>query len=334
VLEKNYTPSVDENSNGNKNNQKLNKNARKIIAFKMNKLCWVFTSILMMFPILLCETADDAEDAILVLGDSWGARIPEEFLVGICSLKDEEDGNRENIKSRHVTNIAVSGSTAAELAYGEDGKKAFANNRDYDYVWLSIGGIDVIGCIDDEETIASNILKVISDVIDSSNNAKLQILFIGYGYPMQGVSYCGKTVADFDDVYSTWIEAIQKSSYSERVKYVDIRSELVTARSSPLSDMQWFDDGIHLNRDGYTKIFSMQDVQEFFGCTSDTPLTIGTDVSSSFSSFPVNMVVIVLTLIILFITCFFGWNYASGTGTQNDENEMIQMVEKEGENVL
>mmetsp|Transcript_1890 Transcript_1890/g.1787 ORF Transcript_1890/g.1787 Transcript_1890/m.1787 type:complete len:137 (-) Transcript_1890:126-536(-) len=74
----------------------------------------------------------------------------------------------------------------------------------------------------------------------------------------------------FDDLNNEVRKAIEDSPYAEKVQYVDISSEFVTAESSPVSDMQWYDDTIHVNEAGYVKLFSMEVMQEFFGCTRST----------------------------------------------------------------
>lgn len=213
-----------------------------------------------------CKAAADNEGAILVLGDSW-ASASQDFLGGVCGLVQNEAGAFDT-ESRPVTNNGIAGSTAAGWASSGKAKNAFKNAKyEYAYVWLSIGGNDFkCGESDSNSEISENILKVIEEVIDSSSNENLQILYTGYGYPSE--EQCGGRTAPFDDLNSIISQAIQNSSYSEKVKYIDIASKFVTPESSPFSDKQWYADDIHINESGYIKLFSMPAVQEFFGCTS------------------------------------------------------------------
>eukprot|EP00553_Chaetoceros_curvisetus_P003777 CAMPEP_0204612710 /NCGR_PEP_ID=MMETSP0717-20131115/781_1 /ASSEMBLY_ACC=CAM_ASM_000666 /TAXON_ID=230516 /ORGANISM="Chaetoceros curvisetus" /LENGTH=51 /DNA_ID=CAMNT_0051624899 /DNA_START=75 /DNA_END=227 /DNA_ORIENTATION=+ len=47
---------------------------------------------------------------------------------------------------------------------------------------------------------------------------------------------------------------------------MDISTVFVTEDSAPFSDMTWYEDNIHINEAGYRKLFSLGQVQDFFGC--------------------------------------------------------------------
>lgn len=252
----------------------------------MNTFSWAISILCLQLCFLqssLCQAAADADDdgAILVLGDSW-ASLSGDFLAGVCGLGAEPG---EDVEIRALTNNGDSGSTAAGWASSGNAGKAFDNPKyEYDHVWLSIGGNDFIGkaCDDSEKLISQNIITVISQIVEATSNDDLKILYCGYGYP--SMDPCGKGMGVFDDLNNEIREAIEDSPYAEKVQYVDISSEFVTAESSPVSDMQWYADAIHVNEAGYVKLFSMQVMQEFFGCTRSTATGDGDRNSSSPSS--------------------------------------------------
>mmetsp|Transcript_867 Transcript_867/g.1294 ORF Transcript_867/g.1294 Transcript_867/m.1294 type:complete len:298 (-) Transcript_867:111-1004(-) len=236
---------------------------------KMNAFSWAILFSLCFLQSSLCQAADDADDdgSILVLGDSW-ASLSGDFLAGVCGLGAEPG---EDVEIRALTNKGDSGSTAAEWASSGNAGKAFENPKyEYDHVWLSIGGNDFIGkaCDDSEKLISENIVTVISQIVEATSNDDLNILFCGYGYP--SADPCGKGMGVFDDLNNEIRKAIEDSPYAEKVQYVDISSEFVTAESNPVSDKQWYADTIHINEAGYVKLFSMEVMQEFFGCTRST----------------------------------------------------------------
>ena len=242
---------------------------------KMNKLLWTsLLSILqlwMICPLTVCKANEDDAGAILVLGDSW-ASASGTFLGGVCSLVINEDEREGGYTTKAVANHGIAGSTAAGWASSGKAKDAFTNPKyDYRYVWLSIGGNDFLGSCDDNGSISQNILSVISDVIDSSSNEKLEILYTGYGYPTK--DGCGGGTGPYDALNLSIRNAIENSSYAGRVTYVDISSEFVTAQSYPFSDKQWYADNIHINEAGYIKLYSIEAIQDFFECASTARTT-------------------------------------------------------------
>ncbi len=55
---------------------------------------------------------------------------------------------------------------------------------------------------------------------------------------------------------------------------MDISTLYVTDDSYPLSDSYYYADSIHINENGYVKLFSMDDIQEFFECDSSSHSTV------------------------------------------------------------
>ena len=217
--------------------------------------------------------------AILVLGDSW-ASASGDFLTGVCGLV--ENGTESN--EREVTNNGKSGSTAKQWVSNGVVQQSFSNTQNqFDHVWLSIGGNDFLGnnCDDGvNDEITGDIEQVVGDIFNASTNDELKILMTGYGYPSEDVCGNGRTISQFDKLNSSIQEAMNKI---DRVTYVDVSSEFVTSESSPYSDKEWYADSIHINREGYIKLFSMQPIQEFFECsigTSSSPSSAPSTTSS------------------------------------------------------
>lgn len=214
-------------------------------------------------PPCLAATSND-DGAILVLGDSW-ASLSNLFLSNVCHLGTDTNG-----EERAITNNGKSGSTAKQWASGDLAVQSFTDAKyDYDHVWLSIGGNDFNCDPSYHEEIAGYILEVISDIFASSSNDNMEVLYTGYGYPSEDICKSGDsatTIALLDHLASLIRTKIEKSSYSEKVKVMDIASMFVTEDSSPFSDKEWYADDIHINEAGYEKLFSTRAAQEFFGC--------------------------------------------------------------------
>jgi hypothetical protein len=210
---------------------------------------------------------------ILVLGDSWGEGI-QDWLSGVCdpmALIGAFAGSES--QSFDSQNDAKGGTTAAQWASGEMAKSSFEND-DFDFVWLSIGGNDFLGngCdITSKDDISNDIVDVIADIVDSSSNDDIKILYFGYGVPSEEVCAGGNTVPLMAELATHIREKITSSSYADYVQVMDITNEFVTSSSTPFSDTLWYGDDIHLNESGYLKLFSMQPMQEFFGCISSDP---------------------------------------------------------------
>lgn len=150
----------------------------------------------------------------------------------------------------------------------------------YKYVWLSLGGNDFLNSQCDislADKIADNVVNVIKQVVDSSLgvaspgqeslNHDIKILYFGYSLPSSDVCGQGKTDNLFAKQEEIIFDAIRQSDYSEYVTLIDISDMFVTSESSPLSDPSYYVDAIHLNEDGYMKLFSDYRVQWFFGCS-------------------------------------------------------------------
>ena len=277
------------------------KTYKKILLFKITSQCssqsqnevanmmlWTLTLLILVFQNYKSVAGFNGET--LVVGDSWGA-FSENFLASVCSLSANDYTN----VVRTVTNDAMSGSTAMEWSEGETAKNSFENGKDYDFVWLSVGGNDFLGtqCLTEfpdgissfiggllgESTIANYVLDVIADIVESTSNPDLMILFTGYGYPTEEVCPDGDTIDQFNSLNTKIRNTINSSAYKDRVMTIDITDLFVTSVSSPFSDTTWYADEIHINEAGYVKLFSLPEIQSFFQCTtaaSESPTSIPT----------------------------------------------------------
>ena len=224
-------------------------------------LCLLFQCLLSIAAKEDSSTSTTTEHgSILVVGDSW-ASLSGDYMANICGPQT----------TRPIQNDAKSGSTADDWASGEIAVKSMTNAKyDYDYVWLSVGGNDFLDSqcdLDIAEEVATNIVTIISHIVDNSANEKIKILYLGYSYPSADICGNGKTTDLFDEQGAIIRSAIKNSGYASYVTVMDISSEFVTYSSKPLSDPSYYADYIHLNELGYLKLFSKIRIQMFFGCS-------------------------------------------------------------------
>lgn len=202
------------------------------------------------------------EESILVLGDSWASRTGNS-LEDVCGLSDNA------VETRDVRNEGRPGSTAEEWAQNEDAVRPF-NREDYDYVWLSVGGNDFLESSCNSAfraEISANIVRVIAKIVGATENENLKILFFGYSVPPLDLCGGGTTPGLYDSQTSFTRLAIETSEWADYVEVIDISDVFVTPESTPFSDDQWYDDtNVHLNDAGYEKLFSLESIQDFFGC--------------------------------------------------------------------
>jgi len=125
------------------------------------------------------------------------------------------------------------------------------------------------------EQVASNIVTVISHVVDNSSNENIKILYFGYSVPSQDVCKNGMTAQLFEEQGAIIFETIQASDYAKYVTLVDISEMFVktswggsSSSSNGLSDSYYYYDEIHLNQLGYLHLFSSYRIQRFFGCSA------------------------------------------------------------------
>jgi lysophospholipase L1-like esterase len=210
------------------------------------------------------------EGAILVIGDSW-ASLSGNYAANICGSST----------TRPIQNDAKSGSTAKEWAYNRLGVESIEMARyEYTHVWLSIGGNDFLNNKCDmsiADKVAANVVNVIKQVVDASHGEAavgevafqkdVKILYFGYSIPSRDVCGEGRTATLFAKQGEIIFDAIRNSHYADYVTAFDISDMFVTSESSPLSDPSYFADAIHLNEEGYMRLFSGYNVLRFFDCS-------------------------------------------------------------------
>ena len=225
-------------------------------------------------------TPTSDEDAILVIGDSWGS-LSGNYLANVCGTSS----------TRPIQNDAKSGTTAKQWAYNRLGVQSMEKAKyAYKYVWISLGGNDFLktNCdISLADEVAGNVVNVIKQVVDASlgvanpgevaSGVDIKILYLGYARPSKDVCGGGRTAKLFVKQSNIIFDAIRNSDYAEYVTLVDVNDMFVTAQegssetsqgnSLALSDPAYFEDAIHLNEAGYIKLFSGYRVQSFFGCS-------------------------------------------------------------------
>lgn len=225
-------------------------------------------------------TSASDEDAILVIGDSWGS-LSGNYLANVCGTSS----------TRPIQNDAKSGTTAKQWAYNRLGVESMEKAKyAYKYVWISLGGNDFLktNCdISLADEVAGNVVNVIKQVVDASlgvanpgevaSGVDIKILYLGYARPSKDVCGGGRTAKLFVKQGEIIFDAIRNSDYAEYVTLVDVNDMFVTTQegssetsqgnSLALSDPAYFEDAIHLNEAGYVELFSGYRVESFFGCS-------------------------------------------------------------------
>lgn len=237
----------------------------------------LFCSILIAtFYLFTIASADEMSQAILVLGDSWGSFSGGD-LKDVCSHGAIDN---EVYKVMAIANKAKSGSTAEEWATQDQVADSY-DQKNYDYVWLSVGGNDALGKFCAQSAfpdIVGNILQLIQDIVEESSNEDVKILFTGYGYPTMDLCMFGRTISTFDNLTAMIHEAIAASAYSSYVTLIDLSDKFVTDNSSPYSDSEFYADPIHLNQNGYDRFYAFKEIQTFFEC-SEASITTSSPIS-------------------------------------------------------
>lgn len=245
----------------------------------MRHFCSILIATFYLFAITFAN--EMSQQAILVLGDSWGSFSGGD-LKDVCSHGATND---EAYKVMTIANKSKSGSTAEEWATQDKVADSYKDQKNYDYVWLSVGGNDALGsyCVQSAfPDIVGNILQLIQDIVEESSNEDVKILFTGYGYPTMDLCMFGRTISTFDNLTAMIHEAIAASAYSSYVTLIDISDKFVTDNSSPYSDSEFYADPIHLNQNGYDRFYAFKEIQTFFGCSEEPYAGIPTSSPISF----------------------------------------------------
>lgn len=187
-------------------------------------------------------------------------------------------------KGSTVYNAAIGGTTAVQWT-GDGHLDALGTTKcggTPDYIWLSVGGNDVLntGCGDTEDQ-ASITAKVTASINAVKAKAPgVKILMTGYCMPQSAErrlfdeSESGKhdrrlactSPANFAMLGNAIKAAAEAYSM---VTFVDGTTACGGSKTA-WSNKRYFADAIHLNKQGYCKMFTPPKVQEFFGCETAT----------------------------------------------------------------
>jgi len=225
---------------------------------KLSTMPASFLSAITLSALLL--QLSTATTNILIVGDSIGAYMGEAFLEGVCI-------------GSNVCNAAISGTTAAEWAK-YDSKKVKECSAKWDVVYISVGGNDSLnsGCSISSTKLAKNIQAAVTNIMTNIAPGASKYLLTGYCVP-------------FDSPNSGCAEPSDTEVMSEALALIDTAESYVEVidsfsacggSSSSFSNKKYFFDAIHLNGNGYCKIFTQQAVQTSLACSAITKMDCDT----------------------------------------------------------
>ena len=190
---------------------------------------------------------------VLVVGDSMG-EFSTNSIETWCS-------------GAQVSNAAIGGTTAADWAtFTSDQIDGCGSN--FDYVWISVGGNDLLGS-DGCAATASDIQSVVSSAIQ---NIKTNIAPGAKKYLT--TCYCQPHIPEEGSACNTpekvapLCEGIKLASDADAdVTYVPSLSACGGSVTS-FSNAGYFEDAIHLNKRGFCKFFTRSEIQTLFECNA------------------------------------------------------------------
>ena len=215
-----------------------------------------------------------ADRTLLVIGDSAGEYMADYQLPSACSAVS-------------VTNVAVSGSTAAQWEANtrcpedgsrscslEDAKAAVPTGAaSVTTVLLFAGGNDILGrgC-PSSPRVRNSIKATLARLIVKTHTAfpRANVLITGYGYPSADQLPEGCWLSDAQQGAWSALDIVADAVAdvnADYVDFVDIRS-LFGGSLDAFSNPRYYVDSIHLNRRGYDRVFSLPAVQRAIGCNT------------------------------------------------------------------
>lgn len=205
-------------------------------------------AIVMLSALLLqCTTATN----ILVVGDSIGLAMGEAFLEGVCA-------------ESNVCNAAISGTTAAQWAKYND-KQVKECGGDWDVVYISVGGNDSLasGCSMGSVDLAAIIQAAVTNIRFNVAPGASKYLLTGYCVPAESPN-SGCADPSNIEVMSDALKLIDtEDGYVEVIDSYSVCGGSATS----FSDKKYFWDVIHLNENGYCKVFTQPDIQKSLSCS-------------------------------------------------------------------
>lgn len=225
-------------------------------------------------------------ETILLIGDSWA---------------DYADESMEDIAFCDTVNVydaGFGGTTAAEWATGGvlatksfgsislvdvpvDYKLAYdaakeATGTAPTKVWVSLGGNDFLGhptCSPEIAIVKENIVKVLDQIKDVDDSVK--VLLTGYG-AMSSLPVGACTDITVVQQYNDDVLKVAEEYDDLDITYVNVWDSFKTKESGDYSDSKFYQDSIHLDAGGYSRFWSISEVNEFM-CEppTDTGLVVG-----------------------------------------------------------
>lgn len=136
-----------------------------------------------------------------------------------------------------------------------------------DYIWLSIGGNDVLGdawgCDNADDVLAAKLIASIEAVKAKAPSAKL--VMTGYCMPADVPPVGPDSSCNTPEKLNSMMAVLKHAA--ERIGATFVNSVTACGGSSTSwSNKKYFQDPIHLNNRGYCKLFTQSEVQAAFGC--------------------------------------------------------------------
>jgi len=211
-----------------------------------------------------CVPSDvsDASSYIVTLGDSWaqgGASSLGVSCGGSVVANEGKGGSKAYQWSNASTYCSVPDSIAG---------------RNFTHVWLSIGGNDFKEgwCSTSEtflDTLEANIVATIELVREELPG--VPILMTGYAIPAAPIN---EDVCALPSELEPLQLTIQRACTATNATFIDVAETLGGSfEMETSSSWTYFADSQHPNDLGYQTIFSMPEIQAFFGCEATVQMT-------------------------------------------------------------
>lgn len=212
---------------------------------------------------------------VLFLGDSWADRpiakpALEDLCPGVTVRQEALGGTRASQWARESTLL-------------EERLQQLANDNFVpDVVWITMGGNDLLQTFCSPPGGPSQITQDVQTVMDR----------LGQEFPnLESIVYTGCGIpprAWVRECATAFRATCTASGYPDIATVVSIEElfgGLLNETHYGLSDLRFFEDELHLNRDGYLRLFSYEPVARGLGCypTTTTPTA---ETISPFTYFP------------------------------------------------
>lgn len=231
--------------------------------------------ILLRWQVAALSLSHVAEATILVLGDSYAMKsgtdlanaCPGKTVInrGVCDSTAAQWGSGTCSDESYAW-YAFKGDTAGKACSAEDAF-SYRYGSGYSHVWLSVGGNDFMysGCLLPRWVLTRSVRSAVAAVRDAAAKG-VKILMIGYCIPQGPIPQWRGLVCAKPSLIVDLNKAIEAGCKAESsCTYID-STDACGGDGEHFSDGRYFVDDYHPNEKGYSLIFHMPKVQEFFGC--------------------------------------------------------------------